>query len=95
MDHGEEVYVRALDDAEALHQPVHISRCHEDGKTKEQMIHAHLAAERDRDDLEASGQTYSYGLLRPVHEAVHVTSRDGDHVHAPHHDHDEQLKASL
>ena len=51
MDHGEEVHVRALDDTEALHQPVYISRGHEDSKTEEQMVNTHLAAKRDRDDL--------------------------------------------
>ena len=95
MDHGEEVHVRALDDTEALHQPVHISRCHEDGKTKEQMVNTHLASERDRDDLEARGQTDTDGLLRPVHKTIHVASRDGDHIHTSHHDHDKKFKASL
>ena len=95
MDHGEQVHVRTLDDTKALHQPVHISRGHKDSKPEEKMVHTHLAAERDRDDLEARGQTDADCLLCPVHETVHIASRNGDHVHASHHNHDEELKTSL
>ena len=78
MDHGEEVHVRTLDNTKALHQTIHISRRHEDGKAKEQMVNAHLASERDCDDLQTGGQTDADGLFCPVHETVHVTSRDGE-----------------